>query len=142
MKLTCIFTIIQLNRSIVHDIEQFISEGNSIYIYIYIYIHFGIYILRPGVSSLFILLIIYLIWHPMNHFYLLKMNCRTLVAFLLLQLSIFISINLYGYIYMCVYIIYIYMYIYKTMCPTVITTMALWQLMYLGIWCMVTHGWY
>ena len=117
-----------------------------IYIYIYIYIHFGIYILRPGVSSLFIVLIIYLIWHPMNHFYLLKMNCRTLVAFLLLQLSIFISIYLSIcmdiYIYMCIYNIYIYMYIYKTMCPTVITTMALWQLMYLGIWCMVTHGWY
>ena len=42
LKLSCIFTIIQLNCSIVHDIEHFISEGNNFmvhkYIYIYIYI--------------------------------------------------------------------------------------------------------
>ena len=54
MKLSSIFAIIQLNRSIVHDIEHFISEGNSFmiyryiytytYIYIYIYIHIYIYI--------------------------------------------------------------------------------------------------
>ena len=35
----CIFTVIQLNRSIVHDIENFISEGNNFMVYIYIYIY-------------------------------------------------------------------------------------------------------
>ena len=54
----------------------------------------------------------------MNHFYLLKMNCRTLVAFLLLQLSIFISIylSICMDIYICVYIIYIYICIYIKQC--------------------------
>ena len=44
MKLGCIFTIIQLNCSIVHDIEHFISKENNfmVYIYIYIYIYIDI----------------------------------------------------------------------------------------------------
>ena len=37
LKLGCIFTVIQLNRSIVHDIENFISEGKIFMVYIYIY---------------------------------------------------------------------------------------------------------
>ena len=51
MKLSCILAIIQLNRSIVHDIEHFISEGKfydiNIYTYTYIYneyIYMNIYI--------------------------------------------------------------------------------------------------
>ena len=31
---------------------------------------------------------------------------------------------------------------WKQCAPAVITTMALWQLMYLGTWCIVTHCWY
>ena len=34
LKRSCIFTIIQLNHSIVHDIEHFISEGNSFMVYL------------------------------------------------------------------------------------------------------------
>ena len=45
MKLSCIFTIIQLNHSIVQDIEHFISEGNSFMVYIYIYIYYICYML-------------------------------------------------------------------------------------------------
>ena len=33
LKRSCIFTIIQLNHSIVHEIEHFISEGNSFMVY-------------------------------------------------------------------------------------------------------------
>ena len=46
MKLSCIFAIIQLNRSIVHDIEHFISEGNSFMIYIHIHTYIYIYIVE------------------------------------------------------------------------------------------------
>ena len=35
--LVVFFTIIHLNRSIVHDIEHFITEGNNFMVYIYIY---------------------------------------------------------------------------------------------------------
>ena len=38
------FTIIQLNRSIVHDIEHFISKGNSFMVCMYMYTHIYIYI--------------------------------------------------------------------------------------------------
>ena len=38
-----VFTIVELNRSIVYDIEHFISEGNSFMVYIYIYIYIYIY---------------------------------------------------------------------------------------------------
>ena len=31
MKRSCIFTIIQLNRSILHDIEHFVSEGKDLW---------------------------------------------------------------------------------------------------------------
>ena len=37
------FTIVQLNRSIVYNIEHFISEGNSFIVYINIYIYIYIY---------------------------------------------------------------------------------------------------
>ena len=33
MKRSCIFTIIQLNHSIIHDIEHFITEGKSFMVY-------------------------------------------------------------------------------------------------------------
>ena len=45
MKRGCIFTIFQLNRSIVNDIERFISEGINFMVYIYIYIYLYMYIL-------------------------------------------------------------------------------------------------
>ena len=51
MKLGFIFTIIQLNRSIGHDIEYFISEGNNFKVYIYIYIYIYINICLSGFSS-------------------------------------------------------------------------------------------
>ena len=73
---------------------------------------------------------------PYESFFLIKNELSNLGSIFIvatIYIYIYLSINLYGYIYICVYIIYIYMYIYKTMCPTVITTMALWQLMYLGI---------
>ena len=38
-KIKHFFTIVQLNRSIVYNIEHFISEGNSFIVYIYIYIY-------------------------------------------------------------------------------------------------------
>ena len=44
MKRGCIFTIFQLNRSIVNDIERFISEGINFMVYIYIYIYIYIYL--------------------------------------------------------------------------------------------------
>ena len=57
MKLGCIFTITQLNRSFVHDVEHFISDGNNfmaLYIYVYIYIYIYIYMIYIYIYMIYI----------------------------------------------------------------------------------------
>ena len=65
MKLGCIFTIIQLNRSVVHDIEHFISEGNNFMIFIYIYIY--IYVYTYTYIYIYIYLLYTYVYIQVNH---------------------------------------------------------------------------
>ena len=86
--------IIQLNRSIVHDIKHFICERNNFKVYIYIlYIYVYIYIYN------------YILEFILRY-------CQVTIDFEVLrfEISLDIDINKYAYIFIYIYI-YIYMYV-------------------------------
>ena len=81
MKLGCIFTIIQLNRSIVHDIAHFISEGNNFTVWnLHVYIQTGsLQFTDTCITHFKTLSLIWRAWT--NHRLIIKEDCKCFHSF-------------------------------------------------------------